>query len=81
MSSFANLAICFWLGSGLLVSVVSCSCGMPFSSNTAVIEVVLTIFVVDVIVAVRFLSTLEVLSIFSADDPSASSFFARSVTF
>ena len=81
MSSFANLAIRFWLDSGLLVSVLSCLCGMPFSSNTAFIEVVFTIFVVDVIVAVRFSSTLEFLSTFSADDASASSFFAKSVTF
>ena len=81
MSSLANLAIFFWLDSCLLVSVLSCFCGMPFSSNTAAIEVVLTTFVVDVIVAVRVSSTLEFLSIFSADDASASSFFAKSVTF
>ena len=81
MSSFANLAIRFWLDSGLLVSVLCCFCGMPFSSNTAAIEVVLTTFVVDVTVAVRFSSTLEFLSTFSADDASASSFFAKSVTF
>ena len=81
MSSFANLAIRFWLDSDLLVSVLCCFCGMPFSSNTAAIEVVLTTFVVDVTVAVRFSSTLEFLSTFSADDASASSFFAKSVTF
>ena len=65
----------------LLLSVSSNGWCIILSFNTAVMEVVLTIFVVEVIVAVLVSSLFDFFSFLSAEEASASSFLARSETF